>query len=504
MKNLHFQTLKTSLIVVFCLATTFVSRAQQHYKFVTDTNSSNHVLITESIDKGFLVYSGANYSAYVSKFDSLLNFKWLRTTVYQHHDVGKRVIEDLTGNVFLPGIEFGPLLEEDFTITKFDSSGNFLAFINGKNLPDEEYIVNKDFKFDRVNNRLLLIYYYYDTDSSGNIEDHSNLLVMDNNFNIIWSKRIDAAYFDKIFPVYDNSGGVNYLLYNSPDVIKFDASGTVIWTKRFLNAGTIIDIVQKDSSYYFMTTEISNTGSVIIKTDLSGTVITSVIGSPADSVFSQSIKLDKNGVITACFYKWTLGNPIITFSDNLNVIQSVTDLNGNNGIIEYIDDANNFYLSGRQPYPHQKKIYIEKMNMNSSCNFANSSYVFTPSSSIYDSLISNPVFIAARPLETDINTISSLTPHFYFECLGTSVSNISESPSDLAVFPNPTRDNIRVITPTSIEKTELKIFDCFGKLVLNQNYYTEQTLNISHLQPGLYIANLIDKERLYSTKFIKE
>ena len=74
----------------------------------------------------------------------------------------------------------------------------------------------------------------------------------------------------------------------------------------------------------------------------------------------------------------------------------------------------------------------------------------------------------------------------------------------VSVYPNPSNGMINFSFDTSIERGSLQIYDISGRNVLTIPYInSEQTINISHLQSGIYIAKIIYAGNSFSTKFVK-
>ncbi|GGG45432.1 hypothetical protein GCM10010976_16330 [Bizionia arctica] len=73
--------------------------------------------------------------------------------------------------------------------------------------------------------------------------------------------------------------------------------------------------------------------------------------------------------------------------------------------------------------------------------------------------------------------------------------------NSLTIYPNPTSDFINFKGLTS-ETVNVSVFDVLGKEVLKQSLNSNETLDVSKLQKGLYVLKLDDLNETY--KFIKE
>lgn len=85
-----------------------------------------------------------------------------------------------------------------------------------------------------------------------------------------------------------------------------------------------------------------------------------------------------------------------------------------------------------------------------------------------------------------------------------SVNLITES-KVVEVYPNPSKNWIKINTNEPLEKFGIKIFDLQGQIVLNQEAISEQQININELPSGTYIIHLEgDKDAWLNTyKLIK-
>ena len=77
-----------------------------------------------------------------------------------------------------------------------------------------------------------------------------------------------------------------------------------------------------------------------------------------------------------------------------------------------------------------------------------------------------------------------------------SIQSHQPSSSPLKIAPNPARDNVSIrLSDKSENQCLLRIFDISGKEVLRQipENTTNIQLNVSHLQPGLYLIKIQGK-----------
>ena len=74
------------------------------------------------------------------------------------------------------------------------------------------------------------------------------------------------------------------------------------------------------------------------------------------------------------------------------------------------------------------------------------------------------------------------------------------------VFPNPAGSRLNVWTKVAEQKSEIKIYNLMGKLVMQQqgSGNTLTQLNISKLSPGFYLVKVNDGKEIRSAKFVKQ
>ena len=79
------------------------------------------------------------------------------------------------------------------------------------------------------------------------------------------------------------------------------------------------------------------------------------------------------------------------------------------------------------------------------------------------------------------------------------------STQNVALYPNPTSDEINIVYAGALEM-DLRVFDLTGKMVVYQpdiNFNQNHTVNVSHLQAGVYFLRLNSGKGVVTKKFIK-
>ncbi len=69
------------------------------------------------------------------------------------------------------------------------------------------------------------------------------------------------------------------------------------------------------------------------------------------------------------------------------------------------------------------------------------------------------------------------------------------------LYPNPTFDDVIYITTQQNAPKEITIYDIFGKVVL-RNRITNTELDISHLDSGVYVLQVVENKKSISRKLV--
>lgn len=71
-------------------------------------------------------------------------------------------------------------------------------------------------------------------------------------------------------------------------------------------------------------------------------------------------------------------------------------------------------------------------------------------------------------------------------------------------YPNPVRDQLQVNLPNGVQQAELLLFDAQGRLLNRTQLSASQTVDLAHLNAGLYFYRLITDKGMFNGKLIKE
>ena len=117
----------------------------------------------------------------------------------------------------------------------------------------------------------------------------------------------------------------------------------------------------------------------------------------------------------------------------------------------------------------------------------------------YYQSIEGPAVVLANAVGCD----SVVTLHLEIEV---SVETYGSS-EKIVVYPNPSRDIIRIQLPADMSETpvEARLYDFYGKLLHRQHLQTDNpTMDLSHYAQGLYLLQLYNQNRLIGTAKISK
>ena len=82
--------------------------------------------------------------------------------------------------------------------------------------------------------------------------------------------------------------------------------------------------------------------------------------------------------------------------------------------------------------------------------------------------------------------------------------NVTETNSEtITIYPNPAKEHITISGEPGNE-LEVHMYDMQGRLILKKQIGNHETINVSHLDPGLIFLRVIDKKtNVTSFKFLK-
>ena len=328
--------------------------------------------------------SNGNYDAFVSKFDSNMNFIRVKTFGGSSLDYGESVRTDSNGNLYLTGefkstVNFNPdgsgdertsLGQYDCYLIKHDSSGNYIWSKNWGSTGDDMCLgLTKDssenFYISGYAGGLVSTSLTIDLDPGSNSDTKtlagsgdSMIVKLNSNGNYVWGKTFGSSSYDfaqnlrldsngYLYVIgsfsttvdFDPGSNVNNLTSNGSDDIylsKFDTDGNFFTTK--ITGSTAYDFPNWEPlviSGNTMFTSLSAGGNLVLNPD-GGTATTTFAGNydttfvkfnidstpPADFTTISPKDYETNATPTLSFNKSTDTNSISSYTANLDLGKS--------------------------------------------------------------------------------------------------------------------------------------------------------------------------------------
>ena len=106
--------------------------------------------------------------------------------------------------------------------------------------------------------------------------------------------------------------------------------------------------------------------------------------------------------------------------------------------------------------------------------------------------------IASEPI--DFSQLSEANKPIWGTCPTTSLSANDQSVTNISMYPNPVVNKLFIQGLSDVAK--VSIYNIFGKLVLSKT--TSNTIDVAHLQSGMYIIKIVDQQKETVKKFMKK
>ena len=106
--------------------------------------------------------------------------------------------------------------------------------------------------------------------------------------------------------------------------------------------------------------------------------------------------------------------------------------------------------------------------------------------------------IASEPI--DFSQLSEANKPIWGTCPTTSLSANDQSVTNISMYPNPVVNKLFIQGLSDVAK--VSIYNILGKLVLSKT--TSNTIDVAHLQSGMYIVKIVDQQKETVKKFMKK
>ncbi len=459
------------------------------------------IYTTIDCDMGTGVYNvtvNSGSTQFIEKLDSSGNFVWVKAFDRTVNPNGFGPLEevrclkvDAAGNIYATGsftgtTDFDPnagvsnltATHTDIFILKLNNSGSFVWV---KALTNT--IVGQCVYCGGIN-----VGYSIDTDSNGNVYTVG-----------YFSDTIDADPGAGIQNLTTVSGESNSLY-----VSKLDSNGNYVWaynlkgghslnvlpslainsSNNILIAGYTQDATVCDYDFGAGTTFLPK-GSFVLKLDANAGFIwakNTAQSTAFDTSYSNSVNVDGAGNI------YTAGTLYL-------------------GTYDLDPGAGTFLVT-----PNSQEIYVSKLDTNGIFVWAKK--IGGNGSSIYCGSLA--VSSTGKIVVSGVVQSGSFTKSTAAVGVGRFLASITQpalannqfesNDLKLALYPNPTNDNLNISLKNSIEKGTLKVISITGQTVLEQQNLngTDFNFEVSSLNSGLYLLQVSDAQNTFTSKFIKQ
>ncbi len=339
--------------------------------------------------------------------------------------------------------------------------------------------------------------------------DNSFIMKMDTAGNILWQKFLDPAIYQtyiiniEIDPIdsgfYFISDKFGFYLY------KYDKNGNFLWSKKFHSDVKIpyvskIKVIDNNiiiGTNYYIPPVIMNEGPIprlyITSIDRTTQNINWTKKFNSISIWSLYLRQEVIDIEETPTGNLVIGSVGMTYKDS--------NFTGSHRAFLLMLNSNGDSLWSHYYTYQNDSIGLEDMQFNDMVVCDDGGILFGGS---YYSYPLDPQFIRAWLVKTD--SMGNAPGMF---TVGIEENELVIKNVELKIFPNPTSENINLSMQESPkEELQLELYNIIGQLVLEQQlpaFEKEHTINIQHLQSGVYLVKLISENQVvYSGKIVKE
>lgn len=503
---------------------------------------------------------------FIVKYDASGNVIWAKGEGSVGYDYGKRISTDLTGNVYVTGFYDSPSVSfgtytltntggTDMFIVKYDHLGNILW---AKNEGGTTWDYAHNTTTDSHRNVYVTGYYASSSITFGtytltNTGVYDMFIVKyDSTGNVLWAKSEGGTGDDEIWSTTSDAADNLYItgFYSSPSItfgstllnnagnedafiVKYNASGNVLWAKRIGGAGydeswgSASDAAGNIyvTGYYSYAialgtttlTNPDNTGNTadlfIVKYDAAGNILWAKGSGNSGDDFGSSASADNSGniYVAGSYDHPTINFGATTLTNGGNYDVFVAKLKDNCFAYytsTYDSVLNNFNITVNPATSSLANSYHWDFGDGSTSTIANPSHTYTVDTvynvclKIYT--ISGDSCEYCRIIGKDYlgNIYKSLTNGFTINVsnnITTGIKPNQEQSPQITIFPNPSNSIITV--SSTVEIKTIEIHNILGELIYKINTGDRQTTIDLREQPdGIYTVKTTDTKKNITTK----
>lgn len=497
---------------------------------------------------------GSN-KAFILKLDGSGNFVWAKCLEGSNtSSYGTDLVLDNFGNVLSVGVfsgisDFDPTLgvfnmgapgKGQTYILKLNTFGNFVF---AKNFSGNFSIGINSICLDAAGNIFTTGEFNatIDFDPGTGISNLSSqgdfdvfISKLDINGNFVWAKKIGGVWEDSGHSLKIDQSGNIYISGEYQDVVDFDPGpGTFTMSSvstGFPNANDIFILKMDNNGTFIYSKSIGSAGedigySIVIdsfgNTYTSGTFMNTPDFDPGPGTYTISAVGLKNGYVVKLDasgnFDWAYS--LLANSYDIAVDNYFFYVSGDFGGTQDFDPGSGVYNLTSHGFGD---VFIQKLSL--SCNATTPLSIVSTSSLLCASETatlsvsgantytwstgSNSSGIVITPSSTTSYTVDGATPN---GCVLNSVFTQSVSAcigieefafEKIKIYPNPVSDRLNFESNQTFVNSVVEIFDYLGQNVLQLEF--SNSIDVSELASGVYMIKIINEDRSYYTKFVKE
>jgi hypothetical protein len=332
-------------------------------------------------------------------------------------------------------------------------------------------------------------------------DDFHDDYVLTNKINTVTSLNVSSYIISDLTGIEDFAA-LTYLNCATNSLTSLDLRGNTSLTFLYCNGNSLSDL---DVSSNTQLTSLLCNGNSLTSLDLSSNAALVQL----DCAFNNfsSLNLTHNTLLTEL---WCYENSLesLDVSNNGALIKldcshnSIGNLNlSGNIVLEDLNCSNNTLNSLDVSDNHKMVMLSCLANSLTSLNVKNGNNInFT-----FFHAENNPDLYCIEVDDADWSRDhwTNIDEHSYFseDCSPLSISEIADLYS-VIVYPNPASEEITIsLNSTDMQVNNVKVLDINGKLLLESNKYI---INLEHMNPGLYILQIITNKGVINKNIIKE
>lgn len=464
------------------------------YGIAVDDNQN--VYVAGSCSGNGLSFGGItlpnNSRTFLVKYDSIGNAIWVKTSVtIDAPAVAKDVAISKDGSIYITGIFLANILSfdgvnitnstgcidgfgcADAFIAKYDTSGQvfWVNTIRGQDMESIEGISTDSIGNFYVTGNFESPYAIFNTDTLVN-SDSTNFVLGDSSDmfiakytpdgNLIWVKGAVGGQDDYAQSIATDKRGNSYVTgYFSSPSISFDT----IKLNKVGNLGMYLVKYDSDGKVLYVTSSIStyNYGSSITVDDDSGVYLTGDFG---NTVQFDNVILNNIGSTACC---------VVKYDSSLNALWAIAPTPSS---INATSSAKGVSVS-----PNKEVVVIGGIGCNTIGGSGSSSVAFGSTTLSNQYCMTSGMFFVAK--------------------LGSVVGLVDvRNGLNTSLYPNPTSSYLTMDIEANIS-TQISIYDYRGQLLETINHPHNNTINVSTLSSGIYIAEVKINGHLHRIRWVK-